>query len=214
MTPALIQAAKKNANPMPGPSHVHGCDTGINALDVQYGGETVHVLFWPHNVTMNMHVTGCTYASTTAANLVEGTVIFLPLRLPICMPGELTFFDTWDAGDSAQDVLYDGETAHVLSGPRIETMNTHGTGCTTASAIAAELAKGASVLSAAHAAKTYVSEALQRSARLQIGTGSQRPFNHGCAVSQLCCQNQWHCLKIFNSWVCCFLTLPAKLEAS
>ena len=80
-------------------------------------------------------------------------------------------------------MLYDGATAHVLSGPRIDTMNTHGTGCTTASAIAAELAKGASVLSAARAAKTYVSEALQSSATLQIGSGSQRPFNHGCAVS-------------------------------
>ena len=41
------------------------------------------------------------------------------------------------AGALAEDVLYDGETAHVLSGPRIDTLNTHGTGCTTASAIAA-----------------------------------------------------------------------------
>ena len=53
-------------------------------------------------------------------------------------------------------MLYDGKTAHVLSGQRINTTNTHGTGCTTASAIAAELAKGATVLSAARAAKTYV----------------------------------------------------------
>ena len=76
-------------------------------------------------------------------------------------------------------MLYDGDTAHVLSGPRIDTQNTHGTGCTTASAIAAELAKGASVPAAARAAKTYVSEALQASVALQIGSGSQRPFNHG-----------------------------------
>lgn len=86
------------------------------------------------------------------------------------------------AGDEAQDVLYDGETAHVLSGPRINTMNTHGTGCTTASAIAAELANGASVLAAARAAKTYVSKALQSSAALRIGSGNQRPFNHGFAA--------------------------------
>ncbi len=107
-------------------------------------------------------------------------------------------YDTCDAGDKAQDVLYDGKTAHVLSGPRIDTMNTHGTGCTTASAIAAELAKGASVLSAAHAAKTYVSEALQSSAALQIGTGSQRPFNHGCAAFPQCCKSQWQCLEPFR----------------
>ena len=51
----------------------YGCDTGVNAQDVQHVGKTVHVLLWPHNVTMNTHVTRCTYASTIAANLVEGT---------------------------------------------------------------------------------------------------------------------------------------------
>lgn len=91
------------------------------------------------------------------------------------------------AGDTAQDVLYDGENVHVLSGPRIKTQNTHGTGCTTASAIAAELAKGSDMLSAARAAKTYVSEALQSSVGVAIGSGSQRPFNHGCAS---CCSTQ------------------------
>ncbi len=70
----------------------------------------------------------------------------------------------------------------MLSGPRINTTNTHGTGCTTASAIAAEFAKGATMLSAARAAKTYVSEALHSSTALQIGSGSQRPFNHGCVL--------------------------------
>ena len=48
--------------------------------------------------------------------------------------------------------------------------------------LAAEMAKGASPLAAARAAKAYVGEALARSARLQIGSGSQRPFNHGCAA--------------------------------
>ena len=45
--------------------------------------------------------------------------------------------------------------------------------------MAAEMAKGASPLAAARAAKAYVSKALASSARLQIGSGSQRPFNHG-----------------------------------
>ena len=98
----------------------------------------------------------------------------------VCLP--VLHFCRPCAGDEAQDVLYDGKTAHVLSGQRINTTNTHGTGCTTASAIAAELAKGATVLSAARAAKTYVSEALHSSAALQIGSGSQRPFNHGYAL--------------------------------
>lgn len=77
------------------------------------------------------------------------------------------------------DVLYDGETLQVVAGPRINTPNTHGTGCSTASAIAAELAKGASPIQAVQAAKAYVSGALQASAALRIGSGSQTPFNHG-----------------------------------
>ena len=52
-------------------------------------------------------------------------------------PCGLIFLMGCHAGTFAEDVLYDGETAHVLSGPRIDTLNTHGTGCTTASAIAA-----------------------------------------------------------------------------
>ena len=52
-------------------------------------------------------------------------------------PCGLIFLMDCHAGALAEDVLYDGQTAHVLSGPRIDTLNTHGTGCTTASAIAA-----------------------------------------------------------------------------
>lgn len=79
----------------------------------------------------------------------------------------------------AVDVLYDGREAAVLEGPRVATANTHGTGCTTAAAIAAELAKGAPPAAAVRAAKAYVAEALRRSAPLAIGTGRQRPMNHG-----------------------------------
>ena len=48
--------------------------------------------------------------------------------------------------------------------------------------MAAEMAKGASPLAAVRAAKAYVSEALASSVHLQIGSGSQRPFNQGCAA--------------------------------
>ena len=59
------------------------------------------------------------------------------------------------------------------------TGNTHGTGCTLAAAIAAELAKGAAPLDAVRAAKVFLTELLRASAGLQIGTGVQRPMNHG-----------------------------------
>lgn len=76
------------------------------------------------------------------------------------------------------DVLYDGVEWHELPGSRVETRNTHGTGCTLASSIAAELAKGQPMLSAVLAAKRYLSEALEESAALKIGQGKQGPVNH------------------------------------
>lgn len=88
-----------------------------------------------------------------------------------------------EGGHDAVDVLFDGHAATELRRPRVATGNTHGTGCTLASAIAAELAKGRSVPDAVAAAKAYVTAALAHSDRLAIGQGVQRPFNHGFAVA-------------------------------
>ena len=52
------------------------------------------------------------------------------------------------SSNSVVDVLYDGHRMHRLSLPRVSTGNTHGTGCTLASAIAAGLAKGLPLLEA------------------------------------------------------------------
>ncbi|KAH9308083.1 hypothetical protein KI387_035994, partial [Taxus chinensis] len=76
------------------------------------------------------------------------------------------------------DILYDGEAYHELRGPRIHTRNTHGTGCSLASCIAAELAKGNQMLPAVLAAKRFIEEALERSQGFLIGNGPQGPFNH------------------------------------
>lgn len=78
----------------------------------------------------------------------------------------------------AIDILFDGEQFHELRGSRIATRNTHGTGCTLASSIAAELAKGSSILEAVQVAKRYVEEALNFSKDLTIGNGPQGPFDH------------------------------------
>ncbi|KAJ6807257.1 phosphomethylpyrimidine kinase/thiamin-phosphate pyrophosphorylase [Iris pallida] len=85
--------------------------------------------------------------------------------------------DLPDSSD-AIDVLFDGENCHELRGLRIKTRNTHGTGCTLASSIAAELAKGSSILQAVQAAKSYVESALHYSKDLAIGHGPQGPFDH------------------------------------
>jgi len=55
----------------------------------------------------------------------------------------------------AIDVFFDGKEFIELRGLRIKTHNTHGTGCTLASCIAAELAKGATMLHAVEVAKMW-----------------------------------------------------------
>ncbi len=75
----------------------------------------------------------------------------------------------------ATDVLYDGRNFHSFSSERIDTRDTHGTGCTYASAIATGLAQGLSVLEAVERAKRYVTVAIRFA--LHIG-GGQGPTNH------------------------------------
>lgn len=82
------------------------------------------------------------------------------------------------ASSDAVDVLFDGKEFYEFRSPRIKTSNTHGTGCTLASSIAAELARGSSVHSAIKIAKQYVESALEYSKDILIGGGHQGPFDH------------------------------------
>ena len=68
-----------------------------------------------------------------------------------------------------------------FEGKRIDNPNTHGTGCTLSSAIAAGLAKGLSVEDAIREAKEYISGAL--AAELDLGKGSG-PLNHAFRISE------------------------------
>lgn len=79
--------------------------------------------------------------------------------------------------ENAIDLLYDGNKFIEFHAPRIETKNTHGTGCTFASAIAAELAKGKKIKKAVHIAKAYLTAAIQKADSLNIGHG-YGPTNH------------------------------------
>ena len=80
-------------------------------------------------------------------------------------------------GPESVDLLVDPAGCLRLAGPRIETRNTHGTGCTLASAIAAGLAKGLTLAEAARAAKGYVSAAIAAADRLTVGHG-RGPVHH------------------------------------
>lgn len=76
---------------------------------------------------------------------------------------------------AATDLYYDGDRFHEFTAERIDTPNTHGTGCTFASAIAAGLARGMSMLDAIALAKEYVTEAIRSSFPIGAGHG---PLNH------------------------------------
>ena len=73
------------------------------------------------------------------------------------------------------DVFLDGDRLEVLQTETIDTSNTHGTGCTIAAAITANLAYGRDLLTAVQAGKDYVTQALYYS--LQLGKG-QGPVGH------------------------------------
>ena len=79
-------------------------------------------------------------------------------------------------GADAVDFLTDGSDEHWLRAPRHDNRHTHGTGCTLASAIAAQLAKGRSVPEAVADAKVYVTGAIAAGFALGGGIG---PVDHG-----------------------------------
>jgi hydroxymethylpyrimidine/phosphomethylpyrimidine kinase len=85
-------------------------------------------------------------------------------------------------GGDAVDVLFDGHSFETFSSPRHDTPNTHGTGCTFSSAIAAELAKGSDLVDAVGTAKRYISEAIRRSGPLGHGHG---PVAHDWQLSRV-----------------------------
>lgn len=72
------------------------------------------------------------------------------------------------------DTLFNGTEVHRLVGVRVDTRHSHGTGCTLASAIAAHLALGQDVLTAATRAKAFVASALLRAVPLGAGPGPVR----------------------------------------
>ena len=75
--------------------------------------------------------------------------------------------------DDLIDIFYNRETGEVveLSARRVETRNTHGTGCTLSSALAAQLAKGLPLTEAVRAAKAYINNTIIHGASYTIGHG-------------------------------------------
>jgi hydroxymethylpyrimidine/phosphomethylpyrimidine kinase len=79
------------------------------------------------------------------------------------------------AGDKVSDVVFLDGKVHLLEGSKIETTNTHGTGCTLASAIATFMAQGSAILPAIERARKYVRNAIRTAPGYGKGHG---PLNH------------------------------------
>jgi hydroxymethylpyrimidine/phosphomethylpyrimidine kinase len=77
---------------------------------------------------------------------------------------------------NALDVLYDGKEFHYFETRRINTKNTHGTGCTFSSAIASNLALGMTMPAAVDQAKKYITTAIEHSLNIGKGNGPTHHF--------------------------------------
>ncbi len=126
-------------------------------------------------ITPNHHeaevLTGMNISSVQDAREVAVAIHSLGARYVVVKGGHLPEVE------NAVDVLYDGQTHMEIRSPRIRTKNTHGTGCTLASAIAAELAKGHEICKALRIAKSYLTTAMIAADNLRVGTG-HGPLNH------------------------------------
>nr|HID12706.1 bifunctional hydroxymethylpyrimidine kinase/phosphomethylpyrimidine kinase [Anaerolineae bacterium] len=126
-------------------------------------------------VTPNLHearvLTGLTIENVGEMKRAAAVIHALGARHVVVKGGHLP-------GESV-DVLFNGQEFTLFRSPRIETKNTHGTGCTFASAIAAGLAKGQSVVEAVGVAKEFITMALRHSLDLGHGHG---PTHHFAAL--------------------------------
>ena len=83
-----------------------------------------------------------------------------------------------EAGNLAIDLLFDGNAFETFEASRIDTKNTHGTGCTLSAALATYLAKELDTAQAVAAAKAFITEAIRDSLNIGGGHGPTNPYAH------------------------------------
>ncbi len=120
----------------------------------------------PPNVPEAEVLTGLTIREVADMEAAARKIVEMGARAVIVKGGHM---------ERAVDVLFDGTDLVQLGGDRVKTENTHGTGCTFASAITALLASGRSLLEAATLAKAYVTKAIEKG--YPIGKG-RVPLDH------------------------------------
>lgn len=148
---------------------------GGHALMEQSAMDTLKKLIIPLSFVLTPNipeaeaVTGMKICNTEDMKKAAGIIYGLGAKNVIIKGGHL------DGDNESSDVLFDGSDFYYFTSKRINTKNTHGTGCTFSSAIAANLAKGRSVYDSVSEAKKYVQTAIEHS--LDIGKG-HGPTNH------------------------------------
>lgn len=81
--------------------------------------------------------------------------------------------------DVTIDLLYDGTSFRYWESPRVDTLHTHGTGCTYSAALAAGLATGLTLFEAADLAKSFIRAAIEDSLGIGAGHGPTNHFAYG-----------------------------------
>lgn len=105
---------------------------------------------------------------------IARSVLAFGARAVLLKGGHLT-------SEASPDLLLTEDEEYMFAGVRIETKNTHGTGCTLSSAIAALLARGLDLGQAIGEAKAYLSGAIRRADELEVGHG-HGPVHHFHAI--------------------------------
>ena len=113
-------------------------------------------------------ITGMQVTEKAQMRAVAEKIIALGAKAVLVKGGHLS--------DTADDLLFDGSTETWFPGKRIPTKNTHGTGCTLSSSLAANLAKGLELTDAVRASKAYVTEAIEHGIELGSGCGPTHHF--------------------------------------
>jgi hydroxymethylpyrimidine/phosphomethylpyrimidine kinase len=130
-------------------------------------------------ITPNLPEAGVLLGATPADTLKEMRRMAERLRRLLSDDGERWVFLKGGhlPGNDTVDVLHDGDRLIELPGQRIDTPNTHGTGCTLSAALAALLPRTQDVPEAARLAKDYLVRAIARSGELEVGSG-HGPVQH------------------------------------
>ncbi len=179
-TPEIIETVARGLEPFDGPvvlDPVMVAKSG-DALLEEDAVETLKAALLPRatvltpNLPEAARLLGQSEASTVDEMRAQGRALVRLGAETVLMKGG------HGAGDVCTDLLVDAEKVRAeLTAPRLDTQNTHGTGCTLSSSIAAGLAKGLKLTDAVTEAHSYLQGAIRAADDLTIGSG-HGPVHH------------------------------------